>query len=322
MIRLFFLVIFTFINLYAHQTGLSYISIEKNSKQEINLIYKKPLGDIKAKNLVINFPYNCHKTSPKLTDIENDFIVYSYSLACAKDSLINSRIWIEGLKPLNRGVIISYKSTSMEKKALLKSDSPYFYINAENSSYSLFIEYIELGIAHILSGYDHLLFVLSLLLIARNLRNLLIAISAFTISHSVTLGFAVYDFFTIPVVFVEAMIAMSIVFLAREILIKNENSLTRKHLEYIAFIFGLLHGFGFSNVLKNIGLPQDDIVLALFSFNIGIELGQVFFITIAWSLLYIIKKYFLKDEQFLLKILGYFIGSLSMFWFYERLASF
>lgn len=323
MIKYIFFLLFSFaLSIQAHETGLSYIDIKEDENKNISVVYKKPLGDINSKDLDVNFPSNCTQNAKKTTALENGFIVYRYDMWCTEEGLMDSRIWVEGLKPLNRGVLFYYTNPLVEKKSLLKASNPYFYIDKVSSDSGLFMEYVELGISHILSGYDHLLFVLSLLLLARSRKILLIAVSAFTVSHSITLVGTIFGLVSIPILFVEAMIALSIVFLARELLIVNANSLTRNHLELIAFGFGLLHGFGFSNVLQSIGLPQDDMLLALLAFNIGIELGQLFFIFCASVCLFLLRKYFVIWREKSILILSYMIGSFSFYWFIQRIVLF
>jgi hydrogenase/urease accessory protein HupE len=185
----------------------------------------------------------------------------------------------------------------------------------------LFKEYVVLGIEHILSGYDHLSFVFCLLLLALNIKRLLFAISAFTLSHSITLAFGILGIINIGVPYVESMIALSILFLAREIMIERD-TFTKRHLGLTAFTFGLLHGLGFSSVLRSLGLPQDDLVLALLAFNAGIEVGQILFILFASFALFLlhkmIGKYQLKRDRFF----AYAIGTLSAYWFIQRVLAF
>ena len=164
-------------------------------------------------------------------------------------------------------------------------------------------------------------FLSSLLLIASNLRKVLFAISAFTLSHSITLAFGILGIVTVGAAYIEAMIALSIVFLARELLIETD-SFTKEHIGVVAFTFGLLHGFGFSSSLRTIGLPQDEIPLSLFSFNVGIEVGQIIFILIVSSLLYIIKKYFVQSDLKIKIPLAYIIGTISSFWLIDRVLLF
>jgi hypothetical protein len=137
-----------------------------------------------------------------------------------------------------------------------------------------------LGVQHILEGVDHLLFVGCLLLVAGMGRKLVITITGFTLAHSVTLALATLDIVRIPVPPVEAVIALSIVFLAREIARPGRDSLTYRYPVAVSMSFGLLHGFGFAAVLGEIGLPASDVPIALLCFNVGVELGQLLFIGI------------------------------------------
>ena len=152
------------------------------------------------------------------------------------------------------------------------------------------------------------------------MRTIFYAISAFTLAHSVTLVFGVLNILSVRVLYVEAMIALSIMFLARELLSPTE-TYTKQHLSIVAFVFGLLHGFGFSSSLRDIGLPQDEIPLSLLAFNIGIELGQVIFILLISYLLYKLKKY-VKDISTLKIFIAYIIGILSTYWFIQRVLVF
>jgi hydrogenase/urease accessory protein HupE len=318
--KLFFLFIFLVCSAYAHQTGLSYIEIDTKTHSSYTVTYKKPLEDASAKPITIHYPAQCKKKVTKHKEYENGFIIEHFKLTCGSDTLLGKRIWIEGLVRSDKGVMIRFNGTNFTQKALLRATTPFIKIEKQNSLVAYIQEYIALGIEHILSGYDHLSFVLALLLLARSKKALLLAVTAFTLSHSITLALAIFDLIFIPVKFVESMIALSIVFLARELLIKDKNTLTHKHLEYIAFIFGLLHGLGFSTALKEIGLPHNDLIPALFSFNVGIELGQLLFIAFASAILFVLYKFFQK--QTLNTILAYSIGTVASFWLIERITNF
>ena len=308
--------------LLAHQSGLSYINITEAENHDITVIYKIPLQDLNANPIKINYPKECFKTQEQAQNVLKGFIIHKYTLKCTNGGLFKKRIWIDGLVKQNRGVLIEYKSPHIKQSALLRADSPFMHIDANTSKWKLFLSYVKLGIHHILSGYDHLLFVLSLLLLAKNLKSLLLAVTAFTVAHSITLACAMLGIINLPVAFIEAMIALSILFLARELVQTQQNTLTKKHLEYIAFIFGLLHGFGFSNVLKSIGLADNALALSLFSFNLGIEIGQLLFIVTLSGGYYILKKITKRPVMQNRQYVGYFIGTLSAFWFIQRVFSF
>ena len=183
--------------------------------------------------------------------------------------------------------------------------------------------YVGLGVEHILFGIDHLLFVLCLLLLVRRLHQLLATITAFTLAHSITLAAATLGFIRVPIAPVEATIALSIVFLASE-LVRDERRrgvVARCYPWLVAFTFGLLHGLGFAGALAEVGLPQGEIPLALFAFNVGVELGQLAFVTAVLTLVRLVRLLPLHLPAWGKGAAGYAIGSLAAFWVFARLVS-
>ena len=207
---------------------------------------------------------------------------------------------------------------------LLQPDNNQVVIPKEPSKWEVIRLYILLGVEHILIGIDHLLFVLGLLLLVKGIKPLIQTITAFTLAHSITLGIATFDLMTVPQAPVEAVIALSIVFLAREYIGVKEGkeSLTAKFPWIVAFTFGLLHGFGFAGALSDIGFPQKEVPLALFTFNIGVELGQLIFIGIVLALSKIIQKINLSLPKWSWRILPYAMGIVAAFWLVERVVAF
>lgn len=307
--------------LEAHQTGLSYIELKELESHKIAVVYRKPLSDKKGKDIVVRYPFGCEKIAETPRKIVNGFIIDEYTLWCGEGGLREKRIWIDGLLSKDRGVLIRYEKDSLVINSLLRARTPFIHISQKSSSLNYFLEYLELGFYHILNGYDHLLFVLALLLLATKMKQLLFAITAFTLSHSITLALSIFSIVSVGVAYIEAMIALSILFLARE-LVSQKESFTKKHIAVVAFIFGLLHGFGFSSALRNIGLPQDEIPLSLLAFNVGIELGQLLFILCAASVLYILRKYTPRLDTILRKLIPYFIGMCSAYWLIDRVLGF
>lgn len=192
-------------------------------------------------------------------------------------------------------------------------------------------DYLTLGVKHILEGYDHLLFLVCLMLIAGTGRRILITITGFTIAHSITLALSALGLVRVPVPAVEAAIALSIVFLAVEIVRGNENSLTYRYPIVVAASFGLLHGFGFAAVLGETGLPQTEIPAALLFFNLGVELGQIVFVfavVLVYQLVRLAGRALVDRD---LSIAGlrplqtptaYAVGILASFWMVQRVATF
>ena len=181
--------------------------------------------------------------------------------------------------------------------------------------------YLLSGAEHILFGIDHLLFVLGLLLLMQGFWKLVQTVTAFTIAHSITLACAVLGIFPVPGAPVEVLIALSIAFLAREIIMGQRGELTLVHRRpwLVAFLFGLLHGFGFAGALGELGLNDTDIPLALLFFNIGVELGQVGFICVLLGGWYAMNR-FGRDLLFSVERgLAYGLGAIATYWFIERL---
>jgi len=181
--------------------------------------------------------------------------------------------------------------------------------------------YLTLGIEHILTGIDHLSFVLGLLLLVRGRVMLLKTITAFTIAHSITLAATTLHLITVQPSLIEALVAFSILFVAVELvhLYRGRVGLTVRYPWLIAFTFGLLHGSAFAGALKEIGLPPNDIPLSLLLFNVGVELGQLLFVAAAMGVIWLISKLPRALPAWTRWVPPYAIGSFSGFWFLERL---
>lgn len=180
--------------------------------------------------------------------------------------------------------------------------------------------YFILGVEHILAGWDHLLFVIALVLLVQSWRMVVAAATAFTVSHSITLAGAALGFVGLPGAPVEALIALSIVFLAVEVLRGDEQpTWTRRFPWVIAFLFGLLHGFGFAGALTSIGLPQGDIAAALLAFNIGVEAGQLLVIAAVLLLLATIRRLASAALAPAIRCASYGIGVIGAYWVIDRI---
>jgi len=184
--------------------------------------------------------------------------------------------------------------------------------------------YLRLGVAHILTGADHLMFVLGLLLLVGIRWELVKAITAFTIAHRITLALAALDVIHVPSAVIECLVALSIVFVASELVRNDKDTLTQRKPWVIAFCFGLLHGMAFAGALAEVGLPKDAIPLSLFLFNVGVEIGQLLFVSAAIGAILLWRL--VRDrlprplEDFLPRVPPYVIGTFAAFWFIGRVA--
>jgi len=199
-----------------------------------------------------------------------------------------------------------------------------FVVKASSGKLEVARTYVLLGIQHILLGVDHLLFVLALLIIVRGGRRILLTITAFTVAHSITLVAATLGWLALPGAPVEATIALSIAFLAREIAMswRGHAGLTERMPWLVAFVFGLLHGLGFAGALAEIGLPPNSIPVALLCFNVGVEIGQLLFVGTMLGLAWSARVWLARWRQTLRWAAPYAIGSVACFWVIARVVAF
>lgn len=307
----------------AHEIRPAYLQIVQTASNVYEVYWKVPrMGDAVPRIQPV-FPEAFELetlANPKQTP---DAAIYTYRLT-SEQSLRGQELFINGLNKTLIDVLVSVTFLNGEKSTLmLQADRDRGMIPGETSSLDVVKTYTALGIEHILLGIDHLLFVLALIMITRGKWKILKTITAFTLAHSITLSLAALGIVNFPGPPVEAVIALSIVFLASEIIrnLEGEQTLTGKKPWIVAFTFGLLHGFGFAGALADIGLPQNEIPLALAFFNIGVELGQIIFVMVMLLVIYLIQ---LKKDwsPALKKVPAYAIGSLAAFWMIERIVGF
>ena len=236
---------------------------------------------------------------------------------------INEKIFLECSLPL-KGLSIEIVNLSVLTDALItinfKNNTFEGLVNVQNNILKIPLEsnyypysYLELGFSHLFDGLDHILFIFGLLFCISGLINIIKTITAFTIAHSITLGLTVFELISLPQGTTEALIALTIVYLASEI---NQNKRSTKTPWIMAFGFGLLHGLGFAGALIDIGIANNKMLLSLFFFNAGIELAQIALIPIPLLLIFLANKY---NSPNTLKIFAsYSIGGLGFYWFIDR----
>ena len=238
----------------------------------------------------------------------------SYAVNCGPMGIKGSTIKTESRDPHQEVMLeIHYLSGDTYRKNT-DGQTIAFLIPQRKSIRSVTMDYLELGVKHILLGFDHLLFVLGILLITRNRRKILLAISAFTLGHSLTLGLASIGWIQLSPRPVEIIIALSLVFLGLEAARGNKQSLACQQPWLVAVLFGLIHGLGFAGALAEIGLPHNEFLIPLASFNLGVEFGQMAFVLTAvlfWRLSGL--------KRFSIKLPAYLVGSLGVFFILERL---
>jgi len=302
-----------------------YLELKESSHNIFSVLWKVPAKGDKKLSLKAQLPDNCKDKTQANAQLINGAYIQRWVIVC-DGSLVEKTISIAGLDSTNTDVLLRLEFIDgTSQSVLLTPVKRSFQIPAEASSLQIMGTYTWLGITHILQGIDHLLFVFALLLIVNNMRRLLWTITAFTAAHSVTLAGAALGFVYVPQQPVEAVIALSILFLAMEIVHvkRGRPGVAARWPWMVAFIFGLLHGFGFAGALAEVGLPQQAIPLALIFFNLGVELGQLLFVAavvlLGWAL-HRLRQPKLLDWAETATV--YSIGSLAAFWLFERVSQF
>jgi hypothetical protein len=285
--------------------------------------WKQPLARVAGSKLVPVLPPRCRGTTQPKTYREGTGMVARWELECA-GGLVGSQIGVEGLARSKTDVLLRLAlADGRSMRHVLTAGRPAFVVPEREGRLDVMAGYGRLGVEHILSGFDHLAFVLGLVLLVRGGRKLLWTITAFTLGHSVTLALAILGIVNVPQRPIDAGIAFSIYVLAVELPRRDraKPGLMQRVPWGMAGLFGLLHGIGFAGALTEVGLPAGEIPLALFSFNVGIELGQLAFIGVVLAGWRALRPTLVHWPARSVYVPAYAMGSLAAFWFFERVAA-
>jgi hydrogenase/urease accessory protein HupE len=302
----------------------AYLELRESAPGRYDVLWKVPaLGDRRLA-AEVKFPEGVRIVTEPQGYFEGGAYLERWQVA-REGGLTGQAIAIEGLAGGVTDVIVRVEradgTSQMER---LLPENPRFTVDAPAGTGEVAWSYLVLGVEHILGGIDHLLFVLALLLIVRGGRRIVLTVTAFTVAHSVTLVAATLGWVQVAGPPVEAMIALSIVFVASEIVhgLQGRPGLTARAPWVVAFSFGLLHGFGFAGALAEVGLPQKAIPVALLMFNVGVELGQLMFVGFALVAGALLARLPALRRPWADYALPYAIGTVAMFWVIERVAAF
>jgi hydrogenase/urease accessory protein HupE len=252
--------------------------------------------------------------------VEEKALVTRWSVDCGRSGLTGAEIEVAGLAAVGSDVLLRViRADGSAVRAVLRPDAPAFRLPRGQRPIDVAGGYLALGVEHLLTGADHLLFLLGLLLLVRERKKLLATVTAFTLGHSVTLSLAALGVVHIPSAPAEAAIAFSILVLAVELARERPGALSRRPWA-MAAAFGLLHGLGFAGALAEVGLPAREIPLALVSFNTGIELGQIAFLAVVFLGLLLLRPAARRLPAWSTAVPVYAIGSLAAYWVIERVA--
>jgi hydrogenase/urease accessory protein HupE len=306
----------------AHRFAPSLLKVTEIADQQYAVVWKTPAQGTSSIPLRPLWPDSCEITNSSPPQMEGTGRVNSWQMRCDQlgdDGLVGETLGIEGLGPNQASALVMVNLLDGRSyQQVLNAEQTDFVIPAESSAGEVAGDYSLLGMEHIWGGMDHLLFVFGLLLLVAGGTRLLWTITAFTVGHSITLSLVTLGFFDYPVALVEFAIALSIFVLAVELTRISRHDMLWRNPWWLAGGFGLLHGMGFAGALAETGLPQDNLPLALLFFNVGIEIGQLAFIALAFAVWFIIRRPLAPWRERLLPVPIYVLGALSAMWCIER----
>ena len=316
----------------AHNLAPAYLELRELGDGAVAVLWKLPAVVPRGARLEPSLP--CPAASEPSARIEGEAVVVEWRLACAS-SLVGREVAVAGIANSGTDAILRVAlADGREIRAILTASAPALTIPPRESTRAVFASYLQLGAEHLVTGLDHVLFVAGLALLLGATRRLLIAVTAFTAGHSVTLALAALGVVNAPRGVVEIAIAATIVALALNL--ARERSATTpdsaptglaRRPALLPFAFGLLHGLGFASALGELGLPQHAIPLALFAFNVGIEAAQLVLVAVILALFAAIARWLppahlpARLSSFAREIPATAIGSLGVFWCLERAAA-
>jgi len=298
-------------NFFSHEFNPAHLLINETEELEYEALWMTPIKNL-GTSPELSFPKIC-EIEKELPFRQGKYLSEKILLKCG-ESLRGKAIQVSGLSILNDALVTINHFDGDRFEGLMNLKVPEIIIPKDKQVYPT--GYFYLGVEHLLGGVDHVVFVLGLIFLISGFIPLLKTVTAFTLAHSITLAISVLGVFKLPSASTEALIALTIIYLAFE-LTKTESQIKRPWL--MAFGFGLLHGFGFAGALSEIGIANDQLFLSLLFFNIGIEIGQLMIIPLVGLIIYVLNFINLKNQ--FRTLITYGIGGMGVFWFVTRIWS-
>lgn len=321
--------LFAFASAQAHEVRPAYLELRETTPGQFSVLWRTPVMAGMRLPIVLKLPDGVRNLKDPVVQELTDSLVERRWIEAGPNGFAGKRIEFPGLPLTITDVLVRFEMLDGTKGAtVVRPSQPWMEMAATQTRWSVAGTYLRLGMEHIWGGVDHLLFVLALLLLVQGWRRVVGTVTAFTVAHSITLAAATLGFVHVPQKPVEATIALSIVFVAAEIVRGRQGKpgWTARWPWVIAFLFGLLHGFGFASALNEVGLPQHAIPVALLFFNLGVEIGQLLFIAAVFATVALGRKIArnsaLPHPAWAWQVPPYAIGSVAMLWLIQRIAVF
>jgi hydrogenase/urease accessory protein HupE len=307
----------------AHEARPGYLELRQTDAESYQVLWKQPAQGEMFLHLEPVFPEGCSFRAGAGSQLTPGALLTRGTMTC-RGGLAGKTIRVDGLEATMTDVLVRvHHADGRTETHLLRPVDPSVTFGAATSAGWRAAAYLRIGIEHILAGWDHLLFILGLVLIVGDRWMLVKTITSFTLAHSITLAAAALGYARVPLPPVDAAIALSILFLGPEIVRvwRGQSSFTIRHPWVVAFAFGLLHGFGFASGLTEMGLPKPEIPLALLLFNLGVEAGQLAFVFLILGLERLSRLLEIRWPRFARALPGYAVGSLGAYWTIQRVAA-
>ncbi len=313
----------------AHEIRPAYLELKETIPGQFNVLWRTPVMSGMRLPVALKLPDDMRNLQDPVVQELTDSLVERRWIEAGPKGFAGRRIEFPGLQLTITDVLVRVQTLDgTHSTTLVHPSQPWVEIAVARGPWAVAGAYLRLGVEHIWGGIDHLLFVLALLLLVRGWRRVVVTVTAFTVAHSITLAAATLGFVHVPQPPVEAAIALSIVFVAAEIVHSRQGrpGLTERAPWVIAFTFGLLHGFGFASALSQVGLPQNSIPIALLFFNVGVDVGQLLFIASVFVVTtlarQIASRIALTTPAWAWRMPPYAIGGVAAFWVIQRIAAF
>ena len=309
----------------AHEIRPAFLEIKETAPGQFSVLWRTPVMAGMRLPVVLKLPGGVRNLKNPVLQELTDSLVERHWIDAGPTGLAGKRIEFPGLQLTITDVLVRIvRLDGRDTTLLVRPSQPWFDLAVQPTKFGVAHTYLRLGIEHILTGFDHLMFVLALIILTGGGWRLVKTVSAFTLSHSITLTAATLGWVHVPQRPVEAVIALSIVFTAAEIVQANRGrmGIAVRAPWVVAFSFGLLHGLGFAGGLSNAGLPVGHIPLALLFFSCGVEVGHLLFVSAVLALIAMARRIRIPIPRGLELVPPYAIGSVAMLWFMQRIAAF
>jgi hydrogenase/urease accessory protein HupE len=308
----------------AHPLAPALLELVEQPDGRVEVLWKRSSLSVPGSDIQPVVPEACPSEDRPTFEEQGVAVLVRWTIDCGETGLVGQPVRIDGLGPAKIDTLVRIElADGRQIQRVLRRSEPSMVVPARASKWNVFVDYLTIGFDHILTGFDHLLFVFGLFLLCTSTKPLVKTVTSFTVGHSITLSLAALGYAQLPSGPIEALIAASVLALAVE-LARDASKVTlmRRHPWPMALLFGLLHGMGFAGALREVGLPQGEIPMALFSFNVGIELGQlVFVLGLVVAALVLARVPLRMPISTPRRAAVYVMGSLAAFWTIERTAA-